>query len=1149
MKRILSVVLSVALLVTGIGYTFNGALKTSAESDTLLLSNTTAKGDYMVLANNSVSDKILAYNDREVTSMNEFIWEFEYSRGQYTGRTAFAFHVDDTSTTTTGYWNINKLFCVTVYGNSGANNFEVAEGIVIQAPNAADGKIKAVEYDTSQRPYKPTVGYAEFSDEIKEDLRNGVFYTVKIMYLNDTVSVVMYRSSDGKNLVSCSYRLTFQLDDAPTAGDFSIINASNPARIKNMTVKSIDTVWSSGEASAENADWLTDDTSAVSYNTTKDALLLGNNKYADRLLEYNGANTTSMENFVWEFDYKRGQMNGRTSFAFHIGDASTTTTGYWNKKNLLTVTIIGNQKAPTNKYEVQNGIVIQAPNGATGEIKAVEYDTSVTPWVPTAGYTEFGTTTVNDLKSGDANGFYKVQIAYIDGVITASMYRSSDGKNLASVSYKLRTDHLEYVPSAGDFSIINAGNPAYINNMTISSFNALGEKLPEDGVYYSEDFENGFTESGTTIDIRTTPKEPEKTGVMEDAYGNSYLQMTHDYSHANGSDGWTTFQITPNKKYEDFTLNFKVKLDPELNPKFSADWHFMLVGFRSQSGIVKANILQIAGKGADFSVTDNSDAQNVKDYTNNRIAYADNDSTNGKTFDLPNGFAKAGLSPDGVWHKVTLKVEGWTYKYYLDGVLMMEVEDPEKLYEKGIIHITCRSLNVQLDDVEVLTTDAEITPYEPEQKETGLLYENDFQKEGDDSRIKVIRGTNYGIVTDGDKKYFHIDYEPDASNAANGPVNISFGPVGVKNFTLNMHVRITKEVSDKWHSVIPMGRTNGGLSVQGRLFTKGSYLAVQDDTVVNEISRTGPAAENHSSPNPCHDKAYGISVLEWHKISLVCDEWNYTLYVDGKKILEGVDEYQLTKWGGFALRTQGVSLDIDNIRIWGTPHYDLSFTEEVPVGTLYENNFETESLDGIKFIYYDDDKTAVKAEEDGNKFLRAYPNLDVKEDGVTKVVTGNGNLLFSFGPPNTMDFELTYRLRMKSNTNENQGSTIVGIHSDPSTPKWNTYWFNILARGTSMSLKNTSKKLGIDNLIATTGKNRQGGTQYMPSDNRSYGIRPDGKWHDIKVVSKGYTFSLYVDGQEYLTVTDKDKTFYKGYTVIGSNGCIIDVDDIKLTNK
>ncbi len=287
--------------------------------------------------------------------------------------------------------------------------------------------------------------------------------------------------------------------------------------------------------------------------------------------------------------------------------------------------------------------------------------------------------------------------------------------------------------------------------------------------------------------------------------------------------------------------------------------------------------------------------------------------------------------------------------------------------------------------------------------------------------------------------------------------------------------------------------------------------------------------------------------MEGAKITLTVKQGSIEL---SKQFTVSANQLSLALSGDFAVIQGGNQSGYRNMVI-KVPDLDIKITEFdelAPTGTLYTNNFEKESLDGIQFTYHNEEKTAIMAEESGNKFLRAYPDMRTKEDGTLQVV-GNGNLLFSFGPQNAMDFQLTFKLRVKSNTHENLGSTIVGIHSLPSNLKWDTVWFNLLARGTSVSLKDTTKSLGIDNLIAKTGKNRSGGTAYMPSDNRDFGVRPDGKWHDVKVVTKGYKYSLYVDGKLYLTATDKNKTFDKGYTVIGSNGCIIDVDDISLTNK
>lgn len=1074
--------------------------------------------DAPFMAKDDISGKLLARNKKLTTSLDDFEWQFEYKPDNAnTANTSFAFHVNSNSVISS-YSARKNMYAVTLYGGNYGTNSKTLQ---IEYPTAS-GMAVAGSLDIGNMMLSGTA---------------TTYITVNIRMIGQTVTVSVWQSAN-----KASTYKTLTVDnvaggDLAPSGDFMVFAGASTGsyRLKNMQMYDIPKVFDSADYKpnkhvnpevyipADSGYWLADnDNTWLSTNVNnQDALYMTSNDVSGKILERNKASVTAVDNFEWRFDYRPDKTNKAcVSFAFRVNSASNVS-GFDSLSGAYAVTLYGSD------YSTKNSLVLEYPtaNGLT-VADVIQLDDS--------------TKTAIELSK-----YITVDIQMYGGKLCVSVWQTDDPDG----TYRtLTVDNIggEDIAPSGDFVVLggtDCGN-LRMKNMEISVLKDGIISTKPDGIYYTNDFE----EDSNGIVDRSNPRSPEKTGLMKDSSSNQYLQLTRGASATNKRGGWTIFNITDNN-YTDFTLNMKVKLDPALNPDFSATSDFMLICFRSKNGNIDyANILQIAAKGAAFSVADKTDADNAKTYTNNRIAYAGKNTTDGKTFNLPTGNAGAGLSANGVWHKISLVVKGYTYKYYLDGVLMMEVEDKEKLYKSGKIHVNACREDLQIDDVEILIPDVEITPFEAKQLETGLIYENKFDSEADIKRINVTAGVNYGIVTEGEKSYFHIDYKPSESNAANGDTKIYFGPTAIKNFTLNFNVRITNSPSDKWHSIIPMGRINSGLSVQARLFTKGSYLAVQDDSVINEVSRTGPAAPNHNSTNPCHDKNYGISIHEWHKVSLVCDEFKYTLYVDGKKILEGEDKYQLTKWGSFGLRTQGVNMDIDDIRIWGTPHYDISFTEEVPAGTLYENNFESESTEGIKFIYYDKDETKILSDEDGNKFLRAYPNTDTKEDG-KPVVTGAGNLMFSIGPPNTMDFELTYKLRLKSNTNENSGFALVGIHSDPANIKWNSVWINMLARGTSVSLKDNSRKLGIDNLIAKTGKNRSGGTQYQPSDNRAFGIRPDGKWHDIKVICKGYTYTLYVDGNEYISVTDTDKTFYKGYTVLGSNSCKIDIDDIKMTNN
>ncbi len=1121
------------------------------------------------------SAKILERNGAEITNVDDFEWQFQIIADDASKvHTSFVFHVNDSSNIAS-YATRANLLAVTLYGSSYKSEdarFQIPASLVAEYSNGSTNSgMRPFDYDTSVSPWlTKDNSYVKLDDASAENSINLADYTtVNIKMTGRLLTISVWQTDDKEgtlrtisvNMHSSGYNLA-------KSGDFAIISGDNSCnyKITDMNISTPREMFNSADYPAPthvNSDIVTDtDTGLWLANgristiaSNQDRIYMDSWKYSDKILTRNKADTASVQDFEWKFDILPNGANSRSAFVFHAGENSvvTGTNAYWDRNYAISFMLWGEDYSSDSNmdYAVPHSIALQVPVYSTADPSMMGkarpfggYQKNATSgryeYTSSAGYLELG-----DI---DLTKWVTVTIKMVGKTITLTVNQNSI---TLTKSFTL-ADNVYNMVKEGDFSVIQGGNQSGYRNMTVKTLDSdinvptpdfTSEDLakPTEGVY----FENDFEENQDGVVISTRPKYPEQTGIMTEGE-NSYLQSTQDFSNANGTDGWNIINITPDKKYKDFTLNFKVRLNPDLNPTYHQNWHYMLVGFRSANGVVSGNVLQIAAGGAAFSIADSASG---KDYTNNRIALAGNDTTLGGTFDLPNGKSAAGISPDGVWHKVSLVVEGWSYKYYLDGTLMLEVEDSQQLYNKGKLVIAARTLNLQLDDIEILTPDAEISPFEPEQLQTGLLYSNDFDTAADADRLKVVRGQNYGIVTDGDKSYYHIDYEPDASNEANGNVNMTFGPVGIKNFTMSMHVRITKNISDKWHNIILMGRTkSGGLSAQARFLTKGSFLTLQQDTTLLEIARSGPAAEGTTSTYPCHDKDAGVSILEWHKVTLVCDEWKYTLYIDGKKIVEGVDEHQLTKWGGFGLRTQGVNLDIDNIRIWGTPHYDLSFTEEIPTGQLYKNDFEQGSLNGIAFTYYDESQTAIMKEENGNSFLRAHPDLRTDENGNLKVV-GNGNLLFSFGPPNAMDFTLTFKVREMSNTNENLGSTIVGIHSDPSNLKWNAVWANILSRGTSFSLKDTSRKLGIDNLIGTTGKNRSGGNNYMPSDNRAFGLRPDGKWHDVKVISKGYTYTVYIDGAEILTATDPNKTFYKGYTVIGSNGCIVDIDDISLTNN
>lgn len=901
----------------------------------------------------------------------------------------------------------------------------------------------------------------------------------------------------------------------------------------------------------------------------QDGLYMGKGGKTAKILSRNNATITNVDDFEWQFQIiADNTATINTSFVFHAGD-NANISSYKNKNNLFAVTLFGTEVDTTKNCAVSNALVLEyggaGYSSVLGYMRPYDYDSTQSPWVTKENsYIKLDDDSAQ--KAIVTNKYLTVRITMEGQQITIAVWQSNNKKatyrEMSVTMYKSVCNKFK----SGDFAIISGANTCNyrVKDMNISTSREVfnSNDYPAPGHVNSDitDSTNGNLWLGnsrvSTItsnqDRLYLPNWKTSNQILErnkaDTSSVTDFEWSFDFL-GNGTDSRSAFvfhvndnsKVTSENAFWERDYAFTLRL-------WGSDWSY--AGTANKGSTDYAMPHSIALEVPVYSLTDESmmgkprPSAYEKDATTGRFKHT-SDAT----------YLELGDIDLTKWMNVTIKMVGKEITLTVtQGSIKLTktftvTDNQLSLAPAGDFAVIQGGSQSGYKNMKVKTLDSDVdveVAHEPVQTETGLVYENDFENAGDDQRLTVNKGQNYSIVTEGSNTYYHIDYLPSSPNSVNGDVNISFGPSNIKNFTLNMHVRITNKNDMRWHSVILMGRWAGSYSSQARFFTKGTLLCTQDGTDIYDVGRSGPPAENTTSTYPCHDAACGVSILEWHKVTLVCEDSKYTAYIDGKKIVEGVDEYELAKWGGFGLRTQGINLDIDNIRIYGTPHYDLEYVEEVPTGVLYKNNFENSSLDGIKFTYYDERTTAILTEENGNKFLRAYPDMRTNEDG-TSQVAGNGNLLFTFGPANAMDFELNFRLRVKSNTNENFCSTIIGIHSAPANIKWDTIWINILARGTSVSLKDTSKVLGINNLIATTGENRSGAT--MPSDNRAFGVRPDSRWHDVKVISKGYTYTLYVDGVKYISTTDKDKTFYKGYTALGSHHCIIDVDDINLTNK
>lgn len=402
------------------------------------------------------------------------------------------------------------------------------------------------------------------------------------------------------------------------------------------------------------------------------------------------------------------------------------------------------------------------------------------------------------------------------------------------------------------------------------------------------------------------------------------------------------------------------------------------------------------------------------------------------------------------------------------------------------------------------------------------------------------------IKTENGNKYLHLEKD----QKGDGTVKMLFGPSSVSNFTLNMEIRTTVLQNPTWHWVSIKFHASGSDYYETQIFPKGTDIAAVNKALgyKNTNKKLGlSGTADPRSGNPNHSSDYGLTPDDdWHKVSIVSDGFEYSVYIDGVLKLKTSDPERLYEKGGFILGGWGACYDIDNIKIYTETYYDLAddIVREGPIGIIFEKDFEGDgyNMDGITLTMGNNEfeTTTVMTEEDGNKFLRCFGD---------KPHSINANTVLSFGPKNVRDFELTAKIRVKAAFNVGFSYVSVGIHALPTSPRWNTVWMNMGPKGSAVAIINADAKLDTRNLVAMTGMNTTASTtDVMPTDNREFGLRPDGRWHDIKVTVKGNTYTLYVDGKKYISYTDKNPFYTKGRTTLCAYGANFDVDDIVLSN-
>lgn len=469
------------------------------------------------------SQPILEYNNATQTNLTDFEWQFDIRTGDNnsasTAMLSFCFHVSDNSNVTSSA--LSKVLAVSLYG-SGAkvSEFHQPTSLMVEYANGNNMRPVSYTYDNTNKVCT-AIGessYIDMSDFVVQKDENNSYFdkvTVNIKLVDNILNLSVWKtgneSTTKKTLEVAIPKTAF--NNYTPSGDMAVKTYSTGCNmlITNMTVKTDNYTLNKGNASLVNHDWwgsyttyekntstskFDKKTFTANYYSKADGIQLNSNAVADRLLAYNDSLPDGgVENFVWEFDYMPGRTySSKTSFAFHVDDTTVTsskttndddgnvnglTTAFNNRTSgkIICATIYTNVNASGKLGEVNNGIVIQR-TGSDNNLRAISYSTG-DYFAPTSGYVNFSDSVINDLTQDlTANGsgtpiWYSVRIVYYNNYVYVYMWKKSDPSTMFSTSVYINPKNSS-APTAGDFSIINAGNFAYINNMKITSLDFDG---------------------------------------------------------------------------------------------------------------------------------------------------------------------------------------------------------------------------------------------------------------------------------------------------------------------------------------------------------------------------------------------------------------------------------------------------------------------------------------------------------------------------------------------------------------------------------------------------------------------------------------------------------------------------------------------------
>ncbi len=469
-----------------------------------------SRKDGLFIAPNKYTSSILEYNDVSNTDVTNFEWQFDLSSGHDLSAEkafmTFYFHVGENSTISTTPTSSKNVLGISLCGSNYSGNCQRPLSLV-PLYTTSNG-VRPIDYDYASGVSTPKEGYfldlTGFNNDVSDTKNTFKSITINIKLVGRELTITVWETANKSHITSLTVKIPRKaFNDYTPSGDFVVSNNNGSGGnmfLTNMSVKSGN--YESGKASNDNYDWWETNTiyekdestglwntveRGAGYISNADAIQLNQNGVADRLLANNGyLPEGGVENFVWGFDYTPGRTwASKTSFAFHIDDTSITNgvatmdgdtvtdyvRPYLSRKNMIAVTFCS---ANTNKssIELTDGIVIQQSD-ENGNMTALETESGYI----TKGALAYPEKAAEELSSVNANEttgavFYSVRIVYYEGNVTVYMWKRGDASTMFAVSAEIDES---LVPAAGDFSIINFSNYAYLDNMFITSLDGLSD--------------------------------------------------------------------------------------------------------------------------------------------------------------------------------------------------------------------------------------------------------------------------------------------------------------------------------------------------------------------------------------------------------------------------------------------------------------------------------------------------------------------------------------------------------------------------------------------------------------------------------------------------------------------------------------------------